>query len=197
MPEQLSFQGFAALPVVPGSVFLALRPGVDAAVDIASCGEQLRREFDLKARLLGAALFHVSLHYLGDGLPQSKIDKACAVAATIVAPPFDIIFDRVASFGGNSKSRPVVLFGTEGVAALKEFHQTLGLALQKAGLVRGNAKSYTPHMTMLYDARRIEEQAFGPFTWNAREFCLVRSLVGQHKHVVLGRWPLRTERDKQ
>jgi 2'-5' RNA ligase len=191
MPEQLSFPDFIAPQGVAYPVFFALRPDTETALRIGLLAEDLRRRYGLTGSSLAHELLHVTLHYLGDGLPQSEINDACAAATSIIAPPFHVTFDRVANFGSGRRNRPVVLFGTDGVAALNEFRRALGRNLLKAGIRPQSEKSFTPHMTVLYDRRGVDEQAIEPLAWTAHEFCLVRSFVGQSKHEVVARWPLR------
>jgi 2'-5' RNA ligase len=47
---------------------------------------------------------------------------------------------------------------------------------------------FTPHVTLLYDKRSVEEQPIEPISWNVREFALIHSMNG---HTHLARWPLR------
>ena len=58
---------------------------------------------------------------------------ASAAAETMTTAPFEVSFDRAASFhnGGNN---PFVLQGGEGLDALKDFQRDLGLAMARAGL---------------------------------------------------------------
>ena len=123
MTEQLSFQGFASTRTEPGPVFFALRPDDETATRVSTSVEELRRRFGLKGRLLESDLLHVTQINLGEHerLSRSTIDAVCKVAGSIVAPSFGITFDRVASFSGRSARRPVVLFGSDGVVALKAF----------------------------------------------------------------------------
>jgi 2'-5' RNA ligase len=51
--------------------------------------------------------------------------------------------------------------------------------------------AFTPHVTLLYDRRCIDEQPIEPVGWTVREFALVLSLIGKTQHVPLGRWQLR------
>ena len=190
-PEQLSFAGFGAPRDAAYPVFFAIRPDAETALRIWLFAEALCRQYGLMGKLLARELLHVTLHYLGNGLSQSKIDDACAAAASIAVPPFNVTFDRVANFGGRRGSRSVVLFGTDGVAALKEFRRTLGRGLLKAGIRPQSEKNFTPHMTVLHDRQGVEEHAIEPLTWTASEFRLARSLVGQSKHDILARWLLR------
>jgi 2'-5' RNA ligase len=70
------------------------------------------------------------------------------------------------------------------------FQKTMYLAMCRVGLQgpRANAK-FAPHVTLMYDDQGISEQAVEPVSWTAHDFVLVHSLLGQTKHVHLGRWP--------
>ena len=188
MPEQYSFAGMAPPLVEAASVFFAIYPDANDAARATSIAEELRGRLGLSGRLRP---LHVSLHYLGDRamLPDSKIEAACRIAASIAFPPFEITFDRVTSFGSGGNA-PVVMRGTDDVTALVGFWQTLGLALQKEKILKRLGACFVPHMTLLYNPRRIDERAIEPFRWTAREFRLVQSRVGQGEHVTLARWPL-------
>ena len=79
------------------------------------------------------------------------------------------------SFSGKPGHLPLVLRG-EGAAGVTALQNALGNALAKAGL---GARQSAPHLTLLYDARRIDEQPIEPIDWTVREFVLVHSLLGQ------------------
>ena len=101
--------------------------------------------------------------------------------------PFEVSFDRTASFRARSGNRPFVLIGENGLRQLQSFRQTLGAAMARRGLRRLALTNFTPHVTLLYDARDADEYPVEPIGWTVREFVLVRSLNG-HEHLV--RWPL-------
>ena len=63
--------------------------------------------------------------------------------------------------------------------------------LMAAGLGRYLKREFIPHVTLLYDKRELTPQAIDPIQWTVRDFSLVRSLLGQGRHQVLGTWPLR------
>jgi 2'-5' RNA ligase len=46
-------------------------------------------------------------------------------------------------------------------------------------------------MTLLRDPHRVPEHPIQPISWMVREFLLVLSLIGQKRHIHLGRWPLK------
>ena len=101
--------------------------------------------------------------------------------------PFEVSFDRTASFWGGSGNRPFVLIGGNGLRHLQSFRQMFAEAMARRGLRRLANTNFTPHVTLLYDARGADEYPVEPIGWTVREFVLVRSLNG-HEHLV--RWPL-------
>ncbi|SAK54249.1 RNA 2',3'-cyclic phosphodiesterase [Caballeronia ptereochthonis] len=173
------------------SVFFALYPDDAAAARIGELAARLRIDHRLKARAVAADRLHVTLHYLGafPGVPAETLAHACAAAARIAAPPVGIVLDRIESFSGRRARRPLVLAGdvTEPLAALE---QALGAALDDAGIAVKRHPRFTPHVTLFYDEHRLPRQAVAPIAWTAREFALVRSLLGQSRYEVLARWPL-------
>jgi 2'-5' RNA ligase len=52
-------------------------------------------------------------------------------------------------------------------------------------------RDFNPHLTFLYGDQAIPEITIAPVSWIVRELVLVRSLHGQGRHLVLGRFPLR------
>lgn len=192
LSEQPSLPGFDPPPAATDRLFFAIFPSASAAERIASLARRLRSEQGLKGRPLATDRFHVTLHHLGDhaGLPQDIVARAQTAAAAVVAAPFEVAFDRAASFR-RPRNCPFVLRGAEGVVALTVFQQALGSKLKEAGLARWAEAGFTPHLTLLYDDRCVDEQAIETIAWTAQEFVLVHSLIGQTRHVPLARWPLR------
>jgi RNA 2',3'-cyclic 3'-phosphodiesterase len=176
MSEQLSLTGFdTAAPT--DQLYFAILPDADAAAHIEQRAQRLHDELGLRGKPLAPERFHITLHDLGEyaGLPQNIVTVACDAAAAVALPPFDIAFDRVVSFGGGS----LVLRGSDGLAALIAFRQALGTAMTGAGLGRRVKRSFTPHVTLLYGARRVAEQAVDAIGWKAREFVLVHGKLGR------------------
>ena len=180
-------------------LFFALFPSEDAIPHIVKTSQQLRDEHGLTGKSLVNDRLHVTLHHVGDyagGLPNGVVEASQAVAATIAMPPFEVTFDRAMSFAGSPRNKPFVLRGDEGraggLAALMAFQKSFYLAMCRAGLQgpRANAK-FAPHVTLMYDSQGVAEQAIEPVCWSAHDFVLVHSLLGQTRHVHLGRWPLQ------
>lgn len=199
MPEQQLFLPFEA-PLIgrpgarrePDRLFFAILSPREAAAEITECIRILRVAHGLKGRPIAPARLHVSLHGLGSffRLPDTVIVSAREAGASVAMPPFEIVFDRVLSFGKGDGTRPFVMRPGGDPAALVALHRTLGEATTKAGLGRRFASRFTPHMTLLYDNRTVKEHAIEPIRLTVSDFALVHSLVGQSRYVELARWPL-------
>ena len=193
MPSQLLLPGIDVAPKPTDRLFFAMFPEADTAASIAQFAQDLCRKHGLNGKFHEAERLHISLHHIGDfvGLPPDVLAIASkAAGATAVAiPPFDIVFDRAMSFVGRPGNHPFVLCGSDGVAALSAFQQTLGVAMTRAGF-RLKKSQYMPHITLLYGDRCIAEQVAEPVAWAVREFVLVHSLLGRNQYVPLARWTL-------
>jgi RNA 2',3'-cyclic 3'-phosphodiesterase len=186
---QPSFDGVAGQPSSTDRLFFALRPDAAAIVRIEKLVSDLQGDFGLKGKPLGAARFHVTLHFVGDFpcFPREVADAAVRAAQSVAAmPPFQLGFDRVGSFTRKARNMPLVLLGEDGLERVRTLQQALVDAL--TGHRDGH---YTPHLTLLYDDRHVAARPIEPITWTARDFVLVRSLIGQSRHEVLARLPLR------
>jgi 2'-5' RNA ligase len=195
MPEQLVPQGLDARHAPRRAerhhLFFAIVPDADTAMRIERLAQRLRIEHGLKGKPLPTAHFHVTLHSIGfhDTLFECVASWAQAAAFTISMPAFNVAFDHVASFHRTTRDQPLVLLGSDGAAALKEFHGVLGTTLVRAGFTP-RLSSFTPHLTLLYDKREVAGRAIEPIHWTAREFVPVDSRVGKTQHVQLAQWPL-------
>ncbi len=110
----------------------------------------------------------------------------------VAASLFRVSFDGVMSFSGNEDSKPFVLVGEDGVVGLLRLHAALCAALREVGFrPRGNA-NFTPHVTLLYDKKRVDVQPIEPIGWTVDEIVLVLSHTGQTRYELLGRWKLRS-----
>jgi RNA 2',3'-cyclic 3'-phosphodiesterase len=173
------------------SLFFALYPDKPAAARIAELSARLRTEHKLSARPIPADRLHITLHYLGAfaGVPADIVAQARDAASQTAFPPVDVVLDRIESFSGRRAKRPLVLLGdvTETLNALE---QALGAALDAAGIAVKRHPEFKPHVTLLYDEHRVRSQPVAPINWTAREFALMRSLLGKSQYEVLARWPL-------
>jgi 2'-5' RNA ligase len=174
------------------SVFFALYPDPYTARRLDRLAWYLRHKHRLSGRPLADRRLHVSLCNIGD-YAQLTSEAAAAIdeaVAMITMPPFLMAFDEAKSFKGGHK-QPVVLVGDDGVAGLMQFQCELVAALDKTGIGRRKRRLYNPHVTLLYDDRRIPDQPVEAIGWIVRELALVCSLHDQGRHIPLARWPLR------
>jgi 2'-5' RNA ligase len=187
--DQLNFFG-EATPT--DRLFFGVFPPEDVAEGLDVLARDLREKNGLKGKAHAKGRFHVTLHHLGDwaGLPKDVLNGARQAAAAVRFAPFEVTFDRAASFEGRPKNRPFVLQGGEGVAAIKAMRQALSTELAKAGQGRVAATQFTPHVTLLYDDKLVAEQPIEPVSWTVTEFVLVHSHLGQTRHDHIGSWPL-------
>lgn len=181
-------------------LFFALFPSEEAIPHIVKTSQQLRVAYGLTGKSLSNDRLHVTLHHVGDyagRLPDGLVEMAQEAASKIEMPAFEVTFDRAMSFAGSPRNKPFVLRGNEGraggLADLMAFQKEFYLSMCRAGLQdpRANAK-LAPHVTLMYDSQAVPEQAVEPIRWSAHDFVLVHSLLGQTKHIHLGRWPAHT-----
>ena len=199
MPEQYWLPGFHSAPRKPQRrgfsdvLFFTLFPVESAAARVAQITRRLRDQNGLTGQPFSNSRFHVSLHGFGDdqALSPATVAEARSAAASVKAPEFEVTFDRVMSFRGSVDKAPLVLRASDGCTALRAFQRSLGEALSLAGFHCRSPRSFTPHMTLCYDRCRVAEQEIEALSWTAREFFLVRSLVGKGRYIRLSRWPLR------
>jgi 2'-5' RNA ligase len=167
-------------------LFFAAIPDAATAARIHKLAAVLKRAHQFSGKLIEPERLHVSLFFLG-GLPEQDIRAARMAAAEVRMEPFEVLFDRTASFRGKRGSRPFVLVGDKGLQSLTSFRRMLGEAMLRRGLRRVANMNFTPHVTLLYDARGVEEYPIEPISWTVNEFVLIRSLRG---HDYQARWPL-------
>jgi 2'-5' RNA ligase len=170
-----------------GRLFLAAVPDADTARRIHRLAGALKRAHKFDGKIIEAERLHVSLFFLGE-LPEPVARTASEVAAEVRAPPFQVLFDRSVTFRGKPGNQPFVLTGDHGLDRLKSFRRTLGVAMSSKGWRDLAKKEFTPHVTLLYAERSVEEQPIEPIGWTVNEFVLIHSMRG---HVRLGRWPLQ------
>jgi RNA 2',3'-cyclic 3'-phosphodiesterase len=170
------------------SIFFAILPDRVAAASIGQLQRDLRNDFGLTGPAIPSERLHVSVYGFGAFLarPDVLIERAASAAASVRLSPFDIVFDQVCSFGCASTA-PLVLIG-EGAAGVGALAQEIAGALMSA---RKAPPVFVPHLTLLYDARRVPRTPISPIRWTVSEFVLINSVRGNGRHDLLGHWRLR------
>ncbi|HEX4179817.1 MAG TPA: 2'-5' RNA ligase family protein [Caulobacteraceae bacterium] len=168
-------------------------PDEATAARIAALAARLRNQLGLHGHPHAQDRFHITLQHIGDyaGLPADLVALARQAASALTIRPFQVNFDRAASFDSQPRNLPFVLRGDE-LGELVAFNDALAVAMKRTGSRLGKRVklNFTPHVTLLYDDRSIAELPIEPIGWTVREFVLVHSLIGQTQHKVLGRWSL-------
>jgi RNA 2',3'-cyclic 3'-phosphodiesterase len=168
------------------NLFLATVPDAGTAERIHHLAAALKRAHRFDGTLVAPERLHISLFGLGD-LPEGQHCAAWEAAMEVRTAPFQVRFDRAASFRGRPGNHPFVLIGEQGVRGLQSFRQMFCAALERRGMRRLANSHFTPHVTLLYDERDVQEYPIEPIGWTVKEFVLIRSLNG---HERLVRWPL-------
>jgi len=192
MTDQMSFGGFAP-PVPTDRLFFAIFPDEAARAAIATFAQGLAKQHKLRGKPLLPERFHITLHHLGDyaELPPDLVVGAKQAAKQMIAAPFDVAFDHVASFATRVEKKPCVLLGEEGDTPLRRLRKLLGECLIEANQGKHVTRDFTPHVTLLYDRTLVPPHVVAPISWTVREFALVHSLLGKTEHRVLQRWALQ------
>jgi 2'-5' RNA ligase len=174
---------------MPDRLFFAAVPDADAAACIYRLAGVLKRAHKFEGELIRPDRLHVTLFFLGggNGPPERIVRMAFEAAAEVRMPPFEVSFDRTSSFRGQPGNHPFVLLGDNGLSPLGSFRRMLGAAMMRKGMRRWVNTDFTPHVTLLYDMRSVEEQPIEPISWTVSEFVLIHSMRG---HTHLARWPL-------
>lgn len=172
-------------------LFFAAFPDGAAAARIETLARELRREHRLSGRPLPTGRFHVTLLFLGD-YPADVwpvVANKAAAAAHLRLPAFRVVFDQVSSFASRRPEAPLVMRGDES-EGLRRLHAALNDAMRGAGIAFRAEREFVPHLTLLYDERRLAQAKVEPVSWQVDEWVLVRSPVGKGGYQALARGPL-------
>ncbi len=179
-------------PDVPHTVFFALVPDAPGAGRLHESAGSTDRRLGVGGQLLEPGRLHVSLHAVGAYIgmrPDADIARWCRAGAAVRSVAFDVVFDQVATFGGDGNPLVFKSSNESDRAGFLALHLMLGMMLADVG-EQIKPRSFTPHMTLSYRGKRIAETAIDPVRWRPHELVLIDSHVGAHRHDVLARWPL-------
>ena len=190
MPEQ-RIQSSALLH----EIFFALRPSAEDALRLSGQAAREDARLGVGGKALAPGRLHVSLHGMasyvrGEPFPQADVERWLQAASTLAATSFEVTFDRLATFGGDTNPLVFKAGAGAGVAEVRAFRRELGIALANSGeAVRD--RTAEPHMSVSYGGMRVAEVATAPIRWAPAELVLIDSHFGKGIHEVLASWPLR------
>ncbi len=168
---------------MPGNrLFYALRPSPLARNLIGVQRDQL----GLAETIVENDRLHITLGITEDFArrPYTEAKALIEIGEAISAAPVPVRLDRVSGSNETIALRP-----SRQIPALAELGRKLRGALAIAGLLRGGW-DFHPHVTLLYRKGRPFTRTIEPIGWDATDFVLIHSILGEHRHIELGRWPL-------
>jgi 2'-5' RNA ligase len=174
---------------VPVKLFFAIRPDGEAAAAIETLGMRIKRAHRLHGYTVARARLHNTLAAVHDtGALSENIARARAIGDRLWHRHFSVRFDWTGSFKGGGSGHPLVLRGEDGLEPLAAFRENLRARMLRAGF--GVERSFTPHVTLLWADRCVEDYPTAPIAWTVRDFVLTVSVPGYSRHIDVARWPL-------
>ncbi|WP_332691643.1 2'-5' RNA ligase family protein [Devosia sp.] len=179
--------------------YFTIVPPPALAQDIERGAALLARRFGARYPIR-ADRQHVSLNGVWrskDEIEPALVDEALEVGDAIRRPGFDIAFDKLQTFAGNSRSKtggrsivPTVLTCSNGDREVVALHADIRREMQRLGMAVG-PRSFVPHLTIWYGPERVPDlQLKRPFRWAVRQFWLVHTIKGQKRPDYIGEWSL-------
>jgi 2'-5' RNA ligase len=117
-------------------------------------------------------------------LPLAAVDGMLSIGSNLAASPVPLRLDQLS--GGRDS---IALIPSTRIQRLAELTGGLHRRMTAAGLLRSAWRCH-PHVTLLYRRAAAFKRAVDPICWTATDFVLIHSIVGAHRHIELGRWPL-------
>jgi 2'-5' RNA ligase len=123
------------------------------------------------------------------GTLRDNIARAKAIGDLLWHRSFSVRFDWTGSFAGGGSGHPLVLRGEEGLGPLSAFRDALRAKMVRAGFAVG--PGFTPHVTLMWADRCVDDHPIAPIGWTVRDFVLTASVQGYSCHIEVARWPLQ------
>lgn len=164
-------------------LFLAFLPPRPVAEEIDWC----RTCFGRCRTPVAIGRLHLTLLMLGDheAAPRGLAAKVRETLLSGAPTACRIVFDTLVRGG-----RSTLLAPSEPLLGVAGFQRRLAQMLARASIAPPPQWRFSPHITLGYGQAQGATRPIDPISWTADELVLVHSLVGQTRHVALGRWPL-------
>ena len=120
-----------------------------------------------------------------------NVNRAMRAAGHVDGAAFDIALDITESFYVRREVHPFVLASGSGVVAAAALRRLIADAMADEGFGVRMSRDFTPHMTLMWADRWVDEYPVLPIHWTVREFALILSHVGKSRHEHLAKWALR------
>ena len=119
--------------------------------------------------------------------PDAVAERMRQIGERVSAAPAEVVLDRIAGSHASVALRP-----SRRSCGLDEIARSIGGGLAHAGLSRAGWR-FNPHVTLGYLKGEPFNRPAEPIAWQADAFELIHSLVGETRHLSLGRWLLRAD----
>lgn len=118
-------------------------------------------------------------------LPAGLAERAAAAASAVRPRSFRIVLDRL-----TGDDRGLRLVPGERVRGYEAFQRELAAALAAGGLTPRAGWRFSPHLTLRYGGKQTLDEMVDGISWIATELVLIDSILNEHRHETLARWPL-------
>jgi 2'-5' RNA ligase len=171
-------------------LFFALYPPPPLSLEIFSRGAYLKHAHHLAGRMIDPPRIHLTLASVYNFTEPwaDQLERAMRVGRSMRQQSFSLELERTQSFAHGGYYQPFVMCGEDGTRCLKHFQKALAEEMRRSGFKIPHG--FTPHVTMLWADRRIDENPMLPVCWTATDFVLIKSIRGHSQHTELGRWRL-------
>jgi len=171
-------------------LFFALWPEARVRAGLVRAVDGLLEGHPRAGRRVNPERYHLTLQFLGEIAPDAwdaTLARVGGAAATVRSAAFELVLDEAGSFGG---ARVWWLGTTHAPDGLRVLWQALDEALRAVGQPLRAEHGFSPHLTVLRDARRrLAPTPVAPVRWPVADFVLVDSQPPA-PYKVLARWPL-------
>lgn len=169
-------------------LFFAIRPPEDAVPYLVEEQRLFRPGHAVLPQHLHLTTVIVNDYRL---FPTAIVAGMLAVGNKVIADQFPIVLDQVVASG-----RSVAMVPSEPLRGFHAFQQCVATGMARAGLRERDGRRPRAHLTLLYWHGAPLRQPTIPLSWMATEFVLIHSLLGETRHEVLARWPLRAPKQR-
>lgn len=113
------------------------------------------------------------------------VARLLEAGAQVEGESFDLVLDRI-----SAHARTAALVPSLPPAPLLDLQRRIVAAMADRGVQLRSGWRFSPHQTLCYRRGETFSRRVDGFVWSARNFVLVRSVVGSGRHETVDRWPL-------
>ena len=159
--------------VHPNRLFFALLPDSETRTAIQKAARDLSIMIQHGGKSVRDENFHLTLMFLGDGVPAVEEQAAMEAASQVSLEPFTFELDHGASFAGPTSTW--WLGSRTPSESLLDLRRQLQAAIVERK-VAYDRQRFSPHVTIARHARtRLPNTTIKPIRWRCESFSLMRS----------------------